>query len=272
MGRIIERVAPVERCGLILRDPETGQLEFNYARGFDEATLREVETGASERNINWVMRNRTMIHVPDVERADHGPIPTIPGRGTRSKLHLPLLHHGECFGGLVLASGTPHYFNAQRLALLSFVSNLAAVVYANIRHTEQLGEQLALIRRQQEDLRVLSAPILDVGRGTLLLPIIGRLDAERAAHIQEVVLDAISRRRTGVVILDLTGMEAVDSAALEALTRIVRAMGLMGARCAISGITPSMAHAMVSLGIGFGDVDLFGTMESAIAPRADRPG
>ncbi|KYF78600.1 hypothetical protein BE17_20410 [Sorangium cellulosum] len=67
-----------------------------------------------------------------------------------------------------------------------------------------------------------------------------------------------------VAILDLTGVDVVDSAIADHFLRIVRAVELLGARCLISGIRPAVAQTMTQLGMGIEKARTFGTMRSAL--------
>src|SRR6185436_3316436 len=86
------------------------------------------------------------------------------------------------------------------------------------------------IAAQEEQIRALSAPILDVGEGALALPLIGALSEARSREIAGRLLPEVTARRAGSVILDLTGVDALDAAGAEALLSVVKAIELLGAR------------------------------------------
>jgi PAS domain S-box-containing protein len=132
------------------------------------------------------------------------------------------------------------------------------------REIEERTRAEAELRKQEEALRDLSAPILRVADGVLLLPVIGKLDAGRARTMMESLLSAIVQSASSVTILDLTGVGAVDAATSEHLLEIVRAVGLLGSRCLVSGIPPAVARTMVELGIDIGKLRTFGTLAEAL--------
>lgn len=133
------------------------------------------------------------------------------------------------------------------------------------REIEERTRAEAELREQEEALRDLSAPILRVADGVLLLPVIGRLDAARARTMMESLLSAIVESASSVTILDLTGVGAVDTATSEHLLEIVRAVGLLGSRCLVSGIPPAVARTMVELGIDIGELRTFGALAEALS-------
>lgn len=114
-----------------------------------------------------------------------------------------------------------------------------------------LGEQLAIIEQ-------LSAPVIPLYTGVLLLPLIGLLDADRARQIHASLLPAIARERAAVVILDLTGVPAVDTTVVRRLTQLAQAVRLLGASAVIVGISPNIARVMTQA-----DVDLAGIITLA---------
>lgn len=105
-----------------------------------------------------------------------------------------------------------------------------------------------LANQQAELVQALSTPIIGVWPGVLALPIIGQVDDERAATITATLLERVAAERATHVILDLTGVGAIAGATMPALLRMVRAIGLLGAHCMLTGIDPVVAQQIVALG------------------------
>jgi len=147
-------------------------------------------------------------------------------------------------------------------------------VFMNITARKELEAELSrkneALSRKQAEVLALSTPLLQVWEGVLALPVIGDLDAERAAHIMERLLHAIARRRTRVAILDLTGVDEVDTESAGHLLRIARAVGLLGSRCLLSGISPRIAQTMTSIGIATEGLATFGTLQDALKHALER--
>ena len=128
----------------------------------------------------------------------------------------------------------------------------------------QLREQIEIIERQREDIRVLSTPLLDVWDGVVAMPILGMFDKERAALAMEVLLASVSQRGIRYAILDLTGVTTVDAPTAEHLLRLVRAVELLGARAIVAGIRSDVARTIVAHGIGLDRVETKATLKDAL--------
>ena len=123
------------------------------------------------------------------------------------------------------------------------------------------------IRSQQREIEKLSTPVLQLRDGLLILPVVGMLDARRAQQLTEQLLEAIRTRRGKVVVLDITGVAAVDSRVANHLIQTVDAARLMGTTAIVTGVSPEVAQTLVSLGINLGNVatvaDLQGGVDAA---------
>ncbi|WP_231511178.1 STAS domain-containing protein [Chondromyces apiculatus] len=128
------------------------------------------------------------------------------------------------------------------------------------RQTEHdLREKLEVIRRQDEAIQALSTPVLQVWDGVLALPLIGTIDGRRAASLTERLLGEIVRTGSRFALLDLTGVEIVDTSTADHLLRVVGAVQLLGAQAIITGINPAVAQTLTSLGV---DLSTFTTQQN----------
>jgi PAS domain S-box-containing protein len=112
-----------------------------------------------------------------------------------------------------------------------------------------LKEKLELIETQQEAIRALSMPLIEVWDGVLTVPVLGALDVRRAAEMMEALLGAVTRTGSRYVILDLTGVATMDAGTADHVIKLVGAVELLGARGVVVGIQPQVARAIVSLGV-----------------------
>src|SRR5437867_3846609 len=99
-------------------------------------------------------------------------------------------------------------------------------------------ERERIIRQQQEAIRELSTPVLQVRERLLILPIIGVIDPQRARHLTEQLLRAIRTNRAKVVVIDITGVAAMDSNVANHLVQTVEASRLLGATVIVTGLSP----------------------------------
>ncbi|KYF92731.1 hypothetical protein BE17_47490 [Sorangium cellulosum] len=132
------------------------------------------------------------------------------------------------------------------------------------KQESSLREQLELIKRQQAAIVSLSSPIIEVWSGVLVVPLIGELEAGRAEALLEQLLEHVSRRQSSAVILDLTGVDVVETATAQHLFKIMRSVELVGCKGLVSGIRPSVAKTMVELGIELSTLATYPTLAEAL--------
>lgn len=134
------------------------------------------------------------------------------------------------------------------------------------RALRERAQQVEINRQQQADLIAeLSAPLLPLAPGVLLLPLIGSLDNARSLHVREVVVNAVVQHRTRVLIVDLTGLRAVDGSSADRLLQLVGAIQLVGARVVLTGIRPAIAAAMIEYGFSpRPGLRIMSTLEAAV--------
>jgi anti-anti-sigma factor len=112
----------------------------------------------------------------------------------------------------------------------------------------------AIIAEQSQEIISLSAPILPLGAGILVVPIVGKLNEQRATLVLETLLERISRHASAVVILDVTGIHTMDESAIGYLLRAARAARLLGVKVFLVGIRSEIALTFARKGIDLGDI------------------
>ncbi len=127
-----------------------------------------------------------------------------------------------------------------------------------------LAEKERTIQAQQEELRHTSTPITEIWDGVLTLPIIGTLDSSRTMSVMENMLARIEKDRAHVVVIDVTGVQAIDSQVSHHLIQMIRAVGLMGAKAILTGIRPEIARAITSLNIDLSMVSTRSTLSEGL--------
>jgi rsbT co-antagonist protein RsbR len=125
-------------------------------------------------------------------------------------------------------------------------------------------ERERIIRQQQEAIRELSTPVLQVREQLLILPIIGVLDSQRARQVTEQLLRAIRGNRAKVVVIDITGVPTIDSTVANHLVQTVDASGLMGASVIITGLSSDIALTLVTIGLDLSKVNAVGDLQGGI--------
>jgi rsbT co-antagonist protein RsbR len=125
-------------------------------------------------------------------------------------------------------------------------------------------ERERVIHDQQEAIRELSTPVLQVRERLLILPIIGVLDTARARQLTEQLLGAIRDNRATVVVIDITGVATIDRTVANHLVQTVEASRLMGARTILTGLSPDIAQTLVDLGVDLGMMRTVGDLQGGL--------
>ena len=147
---------------------------------------------------------------------------------------------GEIFAAIVVM----HDITRQRALeqeLRSSNAQLSASEEGKLRLIEQL-------RAAVDDL---SNPILEVWDDVLAMPVIGVVDARRTADMVQRLLAEVARSQASFVIVDLTGVEIVDTSTADYLIKLVRKVEIVGARCVLTGIRPAVSETLVEIGVDF---------------------
>jgi len=152
---------------------------------------------------------------------------------------------------------------ARLLRALDGLNKFTQVAMATIGEA-YLSTKERVIAQQQAAIQELSTPILPLRDGLLLLPLVGMMDSHRARQVTESLLDAISAQRARAVVIDITGVPAVDSMVANHLIQTTQAARLMGTTVVITGISTENAQTLVRIGIDPGSLNCVGDVQSGL--------
>lgn len=127
-----------------------------------------------------------------------------------------------------------------------------------------LQERLELIQRQHHQILDLSAPILDIWEGVLAVPLIGSIDQARATTITERLLQAVVRHRAKLVLIDLTSVEELDQASADSVSRLIRALRLLGTRALLTGLRPQVALRLSELALDLKELESLRSLKDGL--------
>lgn len=134
--------------------------------------------------------------------------------------------------------------------------------------TEELAareeENRELIARLRVAVDELSTPVLEIWDDVLALPVVGLVDTQRSAQMTERLLAEVVRGRAQHVIVDLTGVELIDTSTADRFLKLARSVQLLGARCIITGIQPAVAQTLVELGVDFTALETHRNLKNAL--------
>jgi rsbT co-antagonist protein RsbR len=144
------------------------------------------------------------------------------------------------------------------------VMGLALDATARIKNEREVREKLDLIERQSATIRALATPIIKVWDEVLCLPVIGTVDSARTAEMMQSLLEAAVREQARYVIVDLTGVEVVDTSTADHLIQLFRAANVIGVEGVLCGIRPAVAQTVVALGLELGSVRTMRSLRDAL--------
>lgn len=166
---------------------------------------------------------------------------------------------------------TPDEFGLLEESLRIFVQELEGITTSRqqaldevTRAKEQLATKLAVIEDQQRAIHELLGPVLDVWDGVLAVPLVGRIERSGALALTEKLLAAVVARRSRWALLDLTGVDEIDVDTAACLIDLTRAVGLVGARCILTGVSPVAAACLVEHSQGLGGVHCLANLREGL--------
>jgi len=134
-----------------------------------------------------------------------------------------------------------------------------------MKENEAMNElRLETIERQRVAIADLSVPVIDVWDDIIMLPIIGIVDTQRSLEMTQRLLRRVASGGGRYVIIDLTGVDVVDTSATDHLIRMMRSVQLLGAFCVISGISPEIARTLVELDVDIGSTAVVRSLKEAL--------
>ena len=180
------------------------------------------------------------------------------GEYSPEMIHIPAADNADEFSVLEAAL---NIYNQELASARSQNEQYIAEMEASKR---ELQGQLTTIARQQQAIHELSSPIAEVWEDILLLPVIGSLDSQRALEMTEKLLERIKQTRSACVIIDITGVEVVDTMTANAMLKMTRSARLLGAVCVLTGVRPEIARTMVQLNIEVEGVRTLRTLKDGL--------
>jgi rsbT co-antagonist protein RsbR len=138
------------------------------------------------------------------------------------------------------------------------------VTQRNAELAQREEENRELIRRLRGAVDELSTPVLEIWNDVLALPVVGLVDTQRSARMTDRVLTEVVRTRARSVIVDLTGVELIDTSTADRFIKLARSVQLLGARCLVTGIQPAVAQTLVELGVEFAALETHRNLKSAL--------
>jgi rsbT co-antagonist protein RsbR len=122
------------------------------------------------------------------------------------------------------------------------------------RYQEELEGKLATIERQRIAIQELSTPIMEVWDGVLCVPVVGLMDTARSSEMTSALLRAVVEKSAKCAIIDITGIDVMDTRTVDHFVRMAKAVRLLGSECVLTGMNPHIAQTVVHMGLDLSNV------------------
>jgi len=164
-----------------------------------------------------------------------------------------------------------HPLGALFLGINEMIESLDAERKRGALYQQELEEKLSTIEAQRLAIRELSTPIMEVWDGILCLPIVGVMDSARSADMTEALLRMVVEKKALCTILDITGIEVMDTRTADHFIRMAKSVQLLGADCVLTGLNPGIAQTIVHMGVDMGDVVTYRSLRDALQEYMSGP-
>ena len=239
---------------------------FDYLRAIDEAAPL-----VNDRATLEAARRLKIEHLKGMTTGEYGP------SYVEERLNLGMLYALAGLDPRVFLGAYHHLMGTVGFRVMEEYQRRPAEGFANFMALQKIAffdlslivdvivlERERVIRQQQEAIRELSTPVMQVRERLLILPIIGALDGQRVRQLTQHLLDTIRARRAKVVVMDVTGVPRVDAAVANHLVQTVSAARLIGATTVVTGLSAQLSAAFIALGVDMTALNTAGDLQGGI--------
>jgi rsbT co-antagonist protein RsbR len=121
-----------------------------------------------------------------------------------------------------------------------------------------------LMKEVQDEVNVLSTPVVPVQENVAVLPLVGKMDHDRATLIMERAVPLVAKQKIQCLIIDFSGIVTIDATIAKHIFDIHNVLRLLGVDSIATGMRPELAQAAVEGGVDFSSINTFSTVKQAI--------
>ncbi len=196
--------------------------------------------------VAWIIANRQLIRFDDLHEdlSKRFNVENTRSFGqaekrSRAWMSVPLLIGDAFIGVLNIQSYQAALYGEFEEALLTTVASSVALALDN-------AQVLAELELEVSELDIPRIPLSD---DVLIVPLIGVLDRLRWEQLTQTILETLRERGCEHVLLDGSGLLTFDPDAIQAISTIVKAIELIGAKSMLIGLRPSLIEGLIRAGI-----------------------
>jgi rsbT co-antagonist protein RsbR len=98
------------------------------------------------------------------------------------------------------------------------------------------------------------------------------MDTARSAEMTQSLLEKIVEKEAKYAVVDITGIDVMDTRTVDHFIRMAKAVRLLGAECAITGLNPHIAQTIVHMGLDLSDIVTHRSLRDALHKYVSRAG
>jgi rsbT co-antagonist protein RsbR len=185
-------------------------------------------------------------------------------------INLSGIGFGDDTAQLQVSARNPHPLDAVFASINDLVTLFAAEQEQGEAFRRELESKLDVIEQQKAAIRELSTPIIELWKGVLCLPVVGVVDTVRSTEMTGALLNTIVDKKASFAIIDITGIDVMDTGTVDHFIRMAKAVKHLGAECALTGLNPHIAQTIVHMGIDLSGVVTRRTLRDALSEYVAR--
>jgi rsbT co-antagonist protein RsbR len=178
--------------------------------------------------------------------------------------------YGDYTARLAVESGDQSPLASLFAGINEMIIALSAEEEKSRSYQRELEEKLATIEQQKVAIQELSTPIMEVWKGVLCVPVVGLMDTARSSEMTGALLQAVVENGARCAIIDITGIDVMDTRTVDHFIRMAKAIRLLGAECVLTGISPHIAQTVVHMGIDLNNVVTHRSLRDALQQYVSR--
>ncbi|MRX73234.1 STAS domain-containing protein [Bacillus lacus] len=120
------------------------------------------------------------------------------------------------------------------------------------------------LKEAQEKIRELASPVVPIQEGIAILPLIGKIDTDRAEHLLNKVVPELPHLEVNCLILDFSGIVTIDTDVASHIFNLYNVLRLLGINVIFTGIRPELATKVIHGGIDFSSHKIYANVREAI--------
>ncbi|HEX8090819.1 MAG TPA: GAF domain-containing protein, partial [Blastocatellia bacterium] len=203
----------VEVAAIATADDDAGTTSWKATSGFQTDDYQTTKFAAGRGAAGRAMAARQTVVLEGIGTGSDLPAEEFPisiAEGVRNCIGIPLMIGARVVGVLIAGYRSDKKFTESGMRFAETIASQAAVAIENATLFTKLAtinqRLLEADQHKTEMIAELSTPIIPIWDRVLLAPIIGTLNADRAAAMTDALLQRMAGGGADVMILDITGV------------------------------------------------------------------